>query len=131
MRTGHGAKSGAIRDRAIVALLSERGIDEAAERCQVSERTLRRWLAEDSDFQEQYKNARTAVYEVAINRVQGMVGRAVTALEDLLDAKDFPGIRLGAAKTIIELAIHRDQAERLERRIGELEQIQQQLRKDS
>jgi hypothetical protein len=43
-RKGHGAKSDAVREQAILALLSERTIGQAAARCGVNERTLRRWL---------------------------------------------------------------------------------------
>src|SRR4249920_3765509 len=44
---GHGAKSAAVRERAILALLSENAIGAAAQRCGVNERTLRRWMADD------------------------------------------------------------------------------------
>ena len=39
---GHGAKTEAVRERAIVALLSEPTIGDAATRCGIGERTLRR-----------------------------------------------------------------------------------------
>jgi len=38
------------RERAILALLSERTMGQAAARCGVGERTFRRWLTEDSEF---------------------------------------------------------------------------------
>jgi transposase-like protein len=58
----HGAKSDAVREAAILALLTERSIQLAAERCGVNERTLRRWLTEDMDFRTEYDTARRAVY---------------------------------------------------------------------
>ena len=39
---GHGAKSEAVRERAIVALLSERTVADAAAKAGVNEKTLRR-----------------------------------------------------------------------------------------
>ena len=42
---GHGAKSQEVRERAIVALLSENTIAAAAERCGLNEKTLRVWMA--------------------------------------------------------------------------------------
>jgi len=49
-RGGHGRKPDPARERAIVALLSERSLTAAANRAGVSERTLRRWLADDRAF---------------------------------------------------------------------------------
>jgi hypothetical protein len=40
-----------VRERDILALLSERTIGTAARRCGVNECTLRRWLAGDETFQ--------------------------------------------------------------------------------
>ena len=60
---GHGAKSGALREAAILALLSEKSIQSSAERCGVSKRTLRRWLTEDDEFKAEYEAARRAVYK--------------------------------------------------------------------
>ena len=39
---GHGAKTAAVREQAIVALLSEPTIAKAAARCGIGERTLHR-----------------------------------------------------------------------------------------
>src|SRR5262245_27937896 len=83
-RKGHGAKLEALRERAVLALLTDRTIGEAASRCGVGERTLRRWLAEDVDFKLQYEAARTAIFQEGMNRVQVLVVRAVDTLEDLL-----------------------------------------------
>ena len=43
---GHGAKTAAVREQAILALLSEPTIGEAATRCGIGERTLYRKLKE-------------------------------------------------------------------------------------
>jgi ectoine hydroxylase-related dioxygenase (phytanoyl-CoA dioxygenase family) len=45
---GHGTKPAAVRERAILALLSAKGIGEAAEQSGVNEKTLRRWMAQDA-----------------------------------------------------------------------------------
>jgi hypothetical protein len=57
---GHGAKSDALRDAAIRALLTEKSIQRAAKQCRVNERTLRRWLTEDAAFMAEYDHARQA-----------------------------------------------------------------------
>ena len=97
---GHGAKSEAVREKAIVALLSAPTIGQAAKRSGVGERTLRRWLAEDANFKAQYDAARTAVFQVGMNRVQTLMARAVDTLDELLGATKYPAVRLGAARTV-------------------------------
>jgi phosphoserine phosphatase len=93
----HGAKSDAVREAAILALLTERSIQLAAERCGVNEQTLRR-LTEDMDFRTEYDTARRAVYHAGMARVQALTGKGVETLEELLDAKKFPAVRHGAAR---------------------------------
>jgi len=108
---GHGAKTEATRERAILALLSERSIGAAAARCKVGERTLRRWMAEDETFKTELAAARCAMFEAGMNRVQALAVRAVDTLEDLLGAKKYPSTRLGAARTLVELGLHHYDAE--------------------
>ena len=60
---GHGAKLEAVRDRAVLALLSEKTITKAATRCGVNERTLRRWLADDDDFKAAHAEARQTMFQ--------------------------------------------------------------------
>ena len=123
---GHGAKPAAVRERAILALLSERTIGAVARRCGVNESTLRRWLTEDEGFQADYTLARTAMYQAGMSRIQALTSRAVDTLEDLLDAKDYPSVRLGAARTVTEMGIHQHDAETILRKLGEIEAHQRQ-----
>src|SRR4051794_38328136 len=81
---GHGSKSEPVRQAAILALLSEKSITAAAERCGVNERTLRHWLDEPA-FREEFEHARRVVFQAGIGRIQALAGRAVDTLEDLLD----------------------------------------------
>ena len=82
---GHGAKSAAVRERAILALLSERTIGQAAAKADVNERTLRRWASEDEAFQAEYAAARQAAFQVGMNRIQTLTALAVDTLEGGLD----------------------------------------------
>ena len=68
IRGGHGAKTAAVREQAILALLSEPTIGQAAARCGIGERTLRRWLTEDAAFQAEYEAARHATFQAALRR---------------------------------------------------------------
>ncbi len=123
---GHGAKSGAVRERAILALLSERTIGQAAAKAEVNERTLRRWLSDDDAFKAEYAAARQATFQAGIGRVQALTARAVDTLEDLLDAEKYPSVRLGAARTVAEMGIHQHDAETILRKLDEIEAVQRQ-----
>ncbi len=118
---GHGAKTAAVRDRAITALLAERTIVRAARRTGVSERTLRRWLVQDEEFKAAYTAARCGVFDDAMNRIQVAMAPAVNTLEDLLAAGQPPAVRLGAARAIVELGLHRHEAETIMRKLHEIE----------
>ncbi len=122
---GHGAKSEALRKRAILALLSEKTMPRAAAKCGVSEKTLRRWLADDAVFKTAYAEARHSAFNAGMGRVQALTARAVDTLEDLLDAKEYPNVRLGAARTVAEMGFHQHDAETILRKLEEIESAQQ------
>jgi hypothetical protein len=121
---GHGAKPEAVREAAILALLTEKSIQLAAERCGVNERTLRRWLTDDPAFKAEHETARRALYEIGMCRIQALTARGVETLEELLDAKKFPAVRLGAARTLVELGIHQHDTETIMKKLEEIETAQ-------
>jgi hypothetical protein len=121
---GHGAKSDAVREQTILALLSEPTIQRAAERCGIGERTLRRWLTLDAGFKAEYDAARTVLFQAGMSRIQALTGRAVDALEDLLGAKKYPAVRLGAARTVTEIGMHQHDADTIMRKLDEIEAAQ-------
>jgi hypothetical protein len=49
-------------------------------------------------------------------------------LEDLLDAKDHPTVRLGAARTLVEIGMHQHDAATIVRRLDEIEAVQRKRR---
>jgi hypothetical protein len=104
-----------------LALLSERSIELAARRAGVGERTLRTWLSEDAEFKTAYETARQATFDAAMSRIQALVDKAVTTLEQLLTERKSPSTQLGAARTICELAIHRQDAIAILARLDEIE----------
>ena len=107
-----------------MALLSERTVADAAAKAGVNEKTLRRWLSEDEAFQANYAAARQAAFEVSIHRVQALTAQAVDTLEELLDEKKHPNVRLGAARTVAEIGIHQHDAETILRKLDEIESDQ-------
>lgn len=126
---GHGRKSAAVREQAILALLTERTLPKAAARCGVSERTLRRWQTEDTAFKTEYETARIATFQAGMGRIQMLVGQAVNTLEDLLAATESPSVRLGAARTIAEIGIHQHEADTILRKLSEIEAAQERQRR--
>ncbi len=125
---GHGAKSAAVRERAILALLSERTIGQAAAKAEVNERTLRRWLSEDEAFQAECAAAPQATFQTGIRRAQVLTVKAIDTLDELLDEKKHPHVRLGAARTRAELGIHQHDAETILKKLDEIEADQRQRR---
>ena len=118
---GHGAKTGAVREKAILALLSEPTIGEAATTAGIGERTLRRWLTEDVAFQAEFAAARQATFEAAISRIPALTGRAVDTLAALLGDKEPPAVRLGAARAVTDIGLHQHDAETIMRKLDEIE----------
>ena len=121
---GHGAKTAAVREQAILALLSEPTIAKAAARCGVAEKTLRRWLTADPAFQAEYEAARHATFQAALSRIPALTVRAVDTFADLLGTSKPPAVRLGAARTVAEIGMHQYDAETILRKLDDLEASQ-------
>jgi len=62
-------------------------------------------------------------------RVQALTGKGVETLEELVDAKEFRAVRLGAARTVIELGIHQHDTEIILRKLEDLEAAHQRGRR--
>jgi hypothetical protein len=97
--------------------------DAAAERCGLNEKTLRVWLTEDT-FKQQLDAARREMFAAAMKRLQPLAAQAVDTLQALMAESVRPSVRLGAARTVAELGIHRDDAETILRKPGEIEALQ-------
>ena len=53
--------------------------------------------------------------------MQALTAEAVDTLEELLDEKKHPNVRLGAARTVAEIGIHQHDAETILRKLDEIE----------
>ena len=120
-RVGHGAKTAAVREQAILALLSEPTIVAAAARVDMGESTLRRWLTEDAAFQAEFEMARHATFKAALHRIPALTARAVDTLAALLGDKEPPTVRLGAARTVVEVGLHQHDAETILKKLDAIE----------
>ena len=123
---GHGAKSAAVRERAILALLSEKTIGRAAAKCRLGERTLRRWMTQDETFKRELAEGQRMAFQAGMHRVQALTAKAVDTLAELMGRQMPPNVRLGAARTVAELATHQHDADTILRRLDEIEAHQRQ-----
>ncbi|HSK72096.1 MAG TPA: hypothetical protein VK892_10405 [Pyrinomonadaceae bacterium] len=91
------------REKALSALLEAASIIEAAQKCGLSEKTLRRYL-DDKEFLSEYRNARRQVVENSISQLQKASGEAVETLKKNLHCEN-PSAENQAARLIIENSI--------------------------
>ena len=105
------------QERAIIALLATPTIGSAAKAAEISEVTLWRWMKE-SEFKANLRDARRAVVEGAIGRLENAATDAVDALHRNLTCGT-PSVEVGAATVILDQAIRAvelfDVVERVER----------------
>jgi len=90
----------ANKEKALTALLESATITEAANKCGLSDKTLRRYL-EDAEFQKEFRAARRVVFEQNIIRLQSLHAGAVDTLERNLNCEN-PSVEVRAAQIIIE-----------------------------
>ena len=111
------------QDELVAALLTAGSIEEAARHVGLGYRTVHRWLREDVDFQDAYRQARRQVVAQAQAQLQRATGRAVAALVAVMDDPLAPpAAKVTAARTILEQAIRAIELDDLEARIQALEQ---------
>lgn len=92
------------QEKAIIALLSEPTMADAANATGISEVTLWRWL-QDESFRLLYMQARRAAVQRAIARMQSATSEAVETLRAVMKDESAKGSeRVSAAKAIIEFA---------------------------
>jgi hypothetical protein len=106
-----------------VRLASGFTVSAAAEASGVSAATAHRWLAEP-DFKARVAELRATAVGRAIAILGEASAKACATLAELLGAGTAPGIRLSAARSIVELCLKGREALELEERLQALEQRQ-------
>jgi hypothetical protein len=120
--TGHGAKFGRKKEETIVALLTQRNVEEAARAVDISTKTLLRWL-KVPEFQVAYRTARRDVFSQSVARLQQASGAAVsTILKIMVDPSAPAASRVRAADSVLDHAANGIEQEDIEVRVSELEQ---------
>lgn len=121
LMAGHGTKLGRKQEEAIAALLSQRGIEDAARSCGVGARTLIRWL-KLPEFNAAYRDARRAAVSQSVARLQQATGAAVsTLLKVMIDPSTPASTKVRAADSILDHSAKAIEIEDLEVRLTELE----------
>jgi hypothetical protein len=119
--TGADEKLGTKKEAAILALLSSRGVEEAARTAKVPLRTLYRWLRE-SEFDGAYRRAKRTAFGQAVARLQqGSSAAASTMLKIMLDTSLPASTRLRASEYVFSHAKSAIEMEEIEARLTALE----------
>jgi hypothetical protein len=98
---GHGTKPAAVRERAILALLAAKSLREAAELSGVGERTIRRWMRDDT-FKAALADARREVKLSALERLAAYQDRAIDRLFTLVEQTDYPSTAMTAVRDVLD-----------------------------
>ena len=119
--TGHGAKFDRKMEDAIVALLSQRNVEEAAKAAGIGVKTLLRWMKEPV-FDKAYREAKRAAFSQAIARLHQMTSAAATTLGKIMIDPGAPAsTRLRAADIILNHTAKAIEIEDVEARVAALE----------
>src|ERR1035437_7033096 len=95
---------GRKQEEAIVALLTQRNVEEAAHAAGIGGRTLLRWLRLP-EFEAAYREARRAAFRQSIARLQQASGAAVsTLLKIMVDTSAPHSTRVRAADSVLDHA---------------------------
>jgi len=110
--------------RAIAALLKHRKIEDAARACGLNERTLYRWLADDTNFQAALAQAEGLAIDTATRQLVQLQDAAVDTLRQTMrDKAAAPGVRLRAAQAVLDYLLKLRELRNIEQRISRLEAL--------
>jgi hypothetical protein len=111
------------KQRALEALLASNTVGEAAEKAELSPRTLWRYLA-DPEFQEVYREQRALLLQQTITALQRVGAEAVAVLQDSISPDEEANLRLRAARSALD---HMFRGVETGRKIREQEEILERL----
>jgi hypothetical protein len=118
---GHGSKFGRKKEEAIVALLTQRNLEEAAKSIGVAPNTLLKWQ-KLPEFEAAYRDARKGAYRQAVARLQqGTSAAATTLLKTLIDPATPASVKVRAAEAIFNHAAKAIEIEDIDARLKALE----------
>ncbi len=95
-------KPEAVRQAAILALLTESSVAAAASSVGIDPGTLHRWLAEDEAFIATYTKATDECFQEGLLRLRGYSRKAVDCMSELMAEKAFPSTSYQAARDVLD-----------------------------
>jgi transposase-like protein len=124
-------KLGRKQEDAIVALLAQRSVDEAARIVDVAPRTLYRWMKEP-DFDAAYRYARRVAFGQSVARLQQASSAAVsTLLKVMVDPNTPASTRVRAADSVLSLTAKTIELDDIGARLTELERATEESKRRS
>lgn len=119
--SGNVSKLSPKQEEAILALLTNQGVDNAARTVGIAPRTLYRWLNEPL-FDKAYRRTRRAAFGQGTARLQQAAGAAVSSvLKIMVDQHTPASTRLRAADLVLTHGAKAIEIEDIEARVSELE----------
>ncbi len=118
---GEGSKLTPKQEQAVLALMTNQGVENAARAAGIGARTLYRWLQEPL-FDQAYRKARRAAFGQSAARLQQATGVAVSAiLKVMVDQQTPASARLRAAELVLTHGAKAIEIEDIEARVTALE----------
>ena len=118
---GHGTKFGCKKEEAILALLTQQNVDEAAKTIGIAPNTLLNWL-KLPEFDAAYREARRLSFRQSVARLQQASSAAVsTLLKVMVDPSTPASTKVRAADSVLDHAAKALEIEDIETRVSELE----------
>ena len=109
--------------RTIVALLSERTIESAAQKAKIGERTLYRWLS-DPTFKQALLKAEGEAIDLATRQLIRLQNPAILTIQGTLQNSEIPpSVKLRAAQIVFEYLLKLRELRNLEKRLVNLEAV--------
>ena len=110
-RAGHGAKYGHKKEESIIALLTQRNVEEAARVAGIGTTTLYQWLKEP-EYKIFYRAARLAAFGQAAARLHQGIGSAITTmLKIMVHEGTPPAAMMRAADLVLAYATEASEAD--------------------
>ena len=110
------------RNGALLSLLENNSVADAAVACGISQTTIFRYL-QDPTFRAKFQKANQDMVDIALTKLQRACGNAVDVLVEIMNDKNVPpGVRVRAADCILSRSMDTTKIEALELRISQLEE---------
>jgi len=115
-------------DERIISALLATGSQREASRCAgVAESTIRRKL-KSSSFMVHYDQARRKAFSMSLGRLQHMTAKACAVIEELLSSSEPGGVRLSAARAVLEYGVKWQELSDIQARVEALEKSMEERR---